>query len=371
MNDVFYFFRQSALRSDLIRNEHADPGARYLLYGMDHLNRQGLSGAHNLPLTGPAQSPQGRPAHWLAFLIQKAGGLSGDFQTVFTHRRQANHYAVIFSTVDTVGVPLALVNRFGLIRPPLVYASVGLPERIARIKSGFLSHFYRKAYRRIPRFIAYGWEEALWIRRWLTLPDDDPRVSFIPFGVDEIYFTPRPETAPSVDVLSIGADPQRDFKLLLGIASRHPELSFRLIVDTDRAAELGTVPTNVEIRINVPFPEIRDHLAAAKVVALPVHENTYSAGTTTLLQAMAMARPVVVSQTGAIRNGYHLKDGDNCRLVPPGNDAAFETALLDSLRNPASASMGLSARQTVEQYLTWQHYETALFNALKSAGRIT
>ena len=67
----------------------------------------------------------------------------------------------------------------------------------------------------------------------------------------------------------------------------------------------------------------RTALPDARVVALPVRDNAYSGATTTLLQAMALAKPVVVSRTAAIADGYWLEDGTNVRLVPPGDDAAF------------------------------------------------
>ena len=62
----------------------------------------------------------------------------------------------------------------------------------------------------------------------------------------------------------------------------------------------------------------RDRLRSARVVALPVRDNTYSGATTVLLQAMASGKPVVVSRTAAIARGYHLEDGSNCRPRPAG-----------------------------------------------------
>lgn len=366
MSDVFYFFRQTEMRRNLVQGVLDDEGARYLLYGMDHLDRQGLTASHNLSLTDPTDQPQGRLAHWLGHFITRGGGLAGDFQTVFTHRRTASRCRAILSSVDTVGIPLVLLNRLSLIKAPLIYVSIGLPERIDSLRSAGARNFYKAAFSRVPRFITYGWDEAIWVRRWLGLPPDTRRVTFVPFGVNETYFAPQPPSTPPVDILSIGADPQRDFASLIAIAVRQPHLSFRLIMDKDRAAGLGTVPSNVEVRINVPFADIRSHLAGARVVALPVHENTYSAGTTTLLQSMAMARPVVVSQTGAIRNGYFLKDGENCRLVKPGDGSGFEAALLTLHQDPDTAqALGTAARRTVEQHLTWTRFEDRLATVIK------
>ena len=54
--------------------------------------------------------------------------------------------------------------------------------------------------------------------------------------------------------------------------------------------------------------QIRERLLAARVVALPVRENSYSGATTTLLQAMACGKPTVVTRTAAIARGYELED---------------------------------------------------------------
>ncbi len=70
-------------------------------------------------------------------------------------------------------------------------------------------------------------------------------------------------------------------------------------------------------------------MSRARVVALPVRDNSYSGATTVLLQAMAMAKPVVVSRTAAIADGYDLEDGVNCRLVEPGADGASSVRSLE------------------------------------------
>jgi glycosyltransferase involved in cell wall biosynthesis len=65
----------------------------------------------------------------------------------------------------------------------------------------------------------------------------------------------------------------------------------------------------------------------------------------------------VVSRTAAIAEGYYLRDIENCRLVPPGDAAAFERALLGLLGNPeGAAAMGTRARETAERHLSWDRY---------------
>jgi glycosyltransferase involved in cell wall biosynthesis len=129
------------------------------------------------------------------------------------------------------------------------------------------------------------------------------------------------------------------------------------VTTADRARTLGTSPPNVEVEADIAFDAMRRRLEEARVVALPVLENSYSGATTVLLQAMALAKPVVVTRTQAIATGYGLVDGENCRLVPPGDAAMFQRALKDVLRDEWRArALGASARMTVERDLTWERY---------------
>jgi glycosyltransferase involved in cell wall biosynthesis len=103
-------------------------------------------------------------------------------------------------------------------------------------------------------------------------------------------------------------------------------------------------------------------------VALPVLDNSYSGATTVLLQAMALAKPVVVTRTKAIASGYGLVDGDNCRLVEPGDADGFQRAVAGVLRDEWHArALGARARKTVEAQLTWDRYVDRIERVLRDA----
>jgi glycosyltransferase involved in cell wall biosynthesis len=211
------------------------------------------------------------------------------------------------------------------------------------------------------RLVSYAESEVEWLRDWLG-PGAD--VVFVPFGVDPNMFRPV-HREPELDVVSVGADPRRDFPLLAGTAVRHPELTFLIVTSAEHARTLHDLPANVTVETDVPLEAVRDRLGASRVVALAVRDNSYSGATTTLLQAMAMAKPVVVSRTDAIATGYGLEDGVNCRLVPPGDEDAFERALLETLAGAdAATALGTRARETVERSLTWERYTNALWDLL-------
>ena len=127
-------------------------------------------------------------------------------------------------------------------------------------------------------------------------------------------------------------------------------------------------PANVVVETDISFEEMQRRLAEARVVALPVRENSYSGATTVLLQAMALGKPVVVTRTQAIATGYGLVDGENCRLVAPGDEVAFERAVSGVLGDEFHArALGSSARTTVERALTWERYVDRIEGVLLAA----
>ena len=101
--------------------------------------------------------------------------------------RTAERADVIFSTVDTVGIPLILLKRIGLVRRPLVYVRSGC--RNGSCSSG------QSRCGAVPKRTAQSrrrsWPtastklrccELAWARR--------TRVVFVPFGVDVGAFRP-------------------------------------------------------------------------------------------------------------------------------------------------------------------------------------
>jgi glycosyltransferase involved in cell wall biosynthesis len=354
---VFFAFRDAPER----RAALCTPGSldRYRLFGLDEIAAGGARVRHNLERSGP-------PA-WARLTGRLANAcvpLGGDFAAVLPSLRQMRAADVVFSTVDTVGIPLLLLRRARFIQVPLVYASIGLPERLERLRAG---RSFRRALQAAHTVVTYSTIEAERLREWID--GDSPPVVFVPFGVDLEAFRPMNGREPKIDVVSVGADPQRDFDLLIDVAARRSGLTFRIVATPEHLRALGALPPNVDVETNVPLETVRERLAQARAVALPVRANSYSGATTTLLQAMAMAKPVVVSRTQAIAEGYELEDGVNCRLVPPGDADSFERALLETLSGAdAAVSLGIRARKTVERSFSWERYTGAIREILAAAS---
>ena len=367
MTSVFYLFRDAPFRRAALALTPGSP-ARYSLFGMDELAERGYAVRHNLE--------RARPPDWarltgaaLKRSLEGAGGYGGDFATVLSSLGRLNRADVVLSTVDTVGIPLMLLARARLVRSPFVYAAIGLPERLVQLRSARMERLYAQALGAAAAIVTYSTHETGVLEWWLRERGAGAPVTFVPFGVDVEAFRPA-GTPPEIDVVSVGADPHRDFDVLLAVARALPERSFLAVTTADRARSLDGRPRNLSVEVDLPFDEMRRRLERARAVALPVRDNSYSGATTVLLQAMALAKPVVVTRTAAIATGYGLEDGDNVRLVSPGDAVGFGRTVAELLGDEEQArALGARARATVESQLTWDRYVGRLESLVLTAGK--
>ena len=365
MASVFFAYRDSPQRRRALAAPLGAP-ERYLLFGLDQLVERGWYARHDLERAGEPPAWARASGAALGSGLERAGGYGGDFATVLASLRTANRADVVLSTVDTVGIPLLMLAWAGRVRPPLVYIAIGLPERLARLRSERMRRLYARALAGTAAVAAYSEHEAEELRSFMASYGAATRVEFVPFGVDEDVFAPSVGQS-AVDVVMAGADPHRDVELFVGLAADMPNRSFRLVTTADRARTLAP-PPNLEVEADIPFGDMKRRLEEARVVALPVLDNTYSGATTVLLQAMALGKPIVVTRTRAIADGYGLVDGENCRLVAPGDTDAFGRALAGVLRDEWHArSLGARARRTVEESLTWARYVDRIELLLRDA----
>ncbi len=369
--NVFYLFRDTPDRRNLVRRvvqggESGRGGGQ--LFGFEEMGKKGIPVDCNLRFPRTSSMWEGI-CEWGNRHYSPKDGLGwGDLPGVWAHLGQMNRAKVVLATSDNTALPAARLKERGLLRVPLVYVSIGFPERwmAAAGKNPARGERYRKRLSRVERFVAYGHAEAEWLRQWLG---DEAKVCFVPFGVDAEKWHPVEAAADTVDVLAIGSDPMRDFGLLVDYARRHPRASLCLATGPEWAADLGTLPPNIRLKIHVPIEELMQLIAGAKVIALPVKENTYSGATTTLLQCMAMGKAVAVSRVGAIREGYGLEDGVNIRWMEPGSRESLEAAVDDLLADGARREkLGKAARMHVEAHLGWDRYIQKMAEAIGDAA---
>jgi glycosyltransferase involved in cell wall biosynthesis len=152
------------------------------------------------------------------------------------------------------------------------------------------------------------------------------------------------------------------------VCAQQPNVDLLLIGDGPLRGDLEAQADALDIRPHVHFLGIRDDvpglLAAADVFALT---SVSEAASLTLLQAMAAARPVVVTDVGG--NGEIVRNGVEGILVPRGDAQAAGAALLDVLRDPdAARGMGRAGRARVAEHYRLDDIVRQYFDAYAAAA---
>lgn len=135
-------------------------------------------------------------------------------------------------------------------------------------------------------------------------------------------------------------------KMIL-VGEPHPDLAVHSMI-----ASLG-LAANVRVLGFAPGADFTGYMAACDMV-LNLRYPTVGETSGSLLRALGLGRPVLVSDVGAFRD---LPD-DICLKVPPGpseEDEIFEFLSLLVSRPDLARAVGARARAWVERECTWEH----------------
>ena len=140
-------------------------------------------------------------------------------------------------------------------------------------------------------------------------------------------------SADPIALVCVGATSSPYFEIDSGLADR-------MRADATRLG-LGD-----RLRLIEPTNDIEQYFRSADVFALP---SVREAMPMALLEAMACGLPCVASRLPGATD-IMMTDGENGRLVPPGDVSALAAALSAVIADPVDAArLGAAARRTVEQ----------------------
>jgi glycosyltransferase involved in cell wall biosynthesis len=268
---------------------------------------------------------------------------------------------------ERLGVPALLDPRS---RRPVVSGVIWLTEDDARLGPGLRAAVRRALSRADGVFVLSSAQVPRLVRDWRV---PARRVHHVPFGVDTGFWSaehlgarvspdPRPPDgeappdgrAPDGEappdghrvVLGVGNDRHRAHDVLVDavrqVRQRRPDVRLHLV--TRRAVDLEP-----ELGRRHPYLEhthLRRWYARASVVAVATRSNLHVSGITTILEAMALGRPVVATATPGMDD--YVQPGVTGLLVPPGDPTALAAAVTTLLDDPAQAeALAAAARARV------------------------
>jgi glycosyltransferase involved in cell wall biosynthesis len=306
--------------------------------------------------------------------------------------RERGRYDVIVTDGEHIGIPLALLLK--LTRSRTGHITIG-----HRLTAGKKRPMFRwlKAHTHMHRIVVHS-------RRQYELAIEDlgiaaERLALIPYQVDASFWRPNADVSEERLISSAGLEFRDyptlvravdglDVKVLIGAASHWSKRR-------NTAAE-EVLPDNVEVS-KFDYEALRDVYARSAIVVVPLDDIDFQAGVTTVLEAMAMGKPVIVShtlgQTDVIEDRRHATRGAVVRVrqrslvrelaesaglpveqtglyVPPGDPGALRQAITFLLEaSEARQELGAAGRRTVESLLTVDHFAARIGQLVDSVVR--
>jgi glycosyltransferase involved in cell wall biosynthesis len=298
-------------------------------------------------------------------------------------------YRTVIAWADRLGLPLALVNKLirrrqtlfmisvdlshpkkafflrrlhvdrqmraiicsSSVQIELVSEELGVPrEKLHLIQPGVDTRFWQPGDRPGERrFCSVGSEARDWATFVAAVADVDAEVEVAlgsivlanPTGSehpDNVQEAPESGTGVRLDPL----------ELMKGTAGHK---AYQRWLDQRR----GAVPDRIRWYMQLKSPQLRNLYARSCFVVIPLHNVEFDAGYTTILEAMAMGKAVIVTRT---RGQVDLvTEGEQGLYVDPANPAALRAAINRLLDSPEDAQrMGLAGRRLVEERYTLDGY---------------
>ena len=211
------------------------------------------------------------------------------------------------------------------------------------------------------------------------------QLALVPYQVDASFWHPLP--TPEERLVSSAGLEYRDYPTLFTAVEgldAHVVIGAASHWSRRRNTALSTTrPPNVEIG-SYDYRALRELYARAAIVVVPVDDVDFQAGVTTVLEAMAMSKPVIVThsygQTDVIEDRRAITRGAQARTrpvsllrtlaqeagvevepngfyVPPKDPEALRRAIVYLLDRPDDrARLGAAGRRIVERLMTVEQF---------------
>jgi glycosyltransferase involved in cell wall biosynthesis len=303
-----------------------------------------------------SRHPFRRPWFPVERILARRLGMGFALDVALRNLRALRGARVVVSTVDSCGLPLALLKRMGLLPGRLIYISQGLSDRIAVYGAQrWLSRRYRHLLLGVDELVVLSPGARDGLAAWLGVAPE--RIRVLPFGTDSLFWrdTTAAARARPKRIVSVGSDAGRDYPTLLAAAADLP-----LHIVTRQPLPVDRYPNLIHSTDHSPL-ELRDIYSGAAFVVIPLLNRSQPSGQSATLQAMACGKSVIVTRTRGWWGEPFVRDGEACVLVPPGDVLALRDAIRRFWSEPELCRrIGQKARETVVAHFSEDRMAAAL-----------
>jgi glycosyltransferase involved in cell wall biosynthesis len=263
-----------------------------------------------------------------------------------------NRYHLVFTMSERAGIPFAVLRCLFPFKKPFVTMFQSWSER---------QEFVVTKLNLFNRMDAIAVHCQSMKNHLISLGAPENRIHILPYTIDQRFFTPLSNVEQTKGlIVAAGETRSRDYPTLIAAVENTPVHLVAAASGPWYAREKNhdlqvNLPKNVKLVQYLPRLELRKLYAQAHFVAVPVYDQIFSAGATSILEAGCMERAVIATRSRGILD--FVVDGETGIVVEPGNVEAMREAICYLVAHPEVArQMGKNARARIEAQFTLENY---------------
>lgn len=199
-------------------------------------------------------------------------------------------------------------------------------------------------------------------------PNKKHKFIFTPFCVDTNFWKSKNEgynINSRNSVLFIGNDGNRDYDLVLEIASTLNEVNFIFI--TNYAYDLNNIPQNVKLiqgswnQNILSDEEILNYYLESKITILPIKDTFQPSGQSVSLQSMSLGTPVMITNTKGFWDRSNFTHNENIFFVENNMKELWTSNLKEILNNNLLLEkLSINSINTVNEHYSQEVFDKTL-----------
>lgn len=258
------------------------------------------------------------PFHWISFTGRPSSPLERRIRRPKISRYRAclegaraakrEQAALVVSHTPLVSTWTSMLGRsMGVNAPHLAFSFT-----FSKLPTGPRKRFIRNAIRDVDRFVCFSSVEKDRYSDYFDIPAD--KIDNLRWSVAEPAFdrSALPIEQPPY-ICAVGGE-GRDYATLVDAMRRLPNRRLAIVARPANVNGLD-IPSNVSVRTNIPLEEVWNLIAHAELMVLPLHDTQVPCGHTTLITAMQLETPSIVTESVAMTD--YITDETTGLVCPP------------------------------------------------------
>jgi glycosyltransferase involved in cell wall biosynthesis len=282
-------------------------------------------------------------------------------------RRRHSEYDAVVSWGEKLSLAMLMQQQLKKLRPPHIAMMYQFEKPNIRVPLGLFK-------RNLHAVVTWSSVQRRALIERIGFPRE--RVYLVRHYVDQVFYAPR--VVEEDMICAVGAE-MRDYAtfaeairgtgIRCHIAADHVRIPGRFRLLNDRSVPISNIglPTDTNLtQGRLSLADLRDLYARSRFVVVPLFPSDTDNGVTVILEAMAMGKAVICSQTlGQVDVIQHGVTGLH---VPVGDARALRRAIQSLWNEPQRAQqMGRDARAFVEKYHTLERFTSTTRSAADAA----